>query len=169
MANANALNTNFTVTGANKALTQPTQPCFAAKVSNTTITNVTGDGTKYFVIFNSVTFDNLSNYNSGTGIFTVPVTGRYFFATGLLLTGVGVAHTAGTFALEYAGTFTLTGLNNTAVAALGTNFTYTGSTIIPLTAGDSVRVSISVSNSTKTVSVLGGVGNTCWFHGVLLD
>jgi hypothetical protein len=165
----NSLNTNFVVTGTNKALTQPSQPIFAAKVSNMTISNVTGDGTKYFVLFDSVTFDVGSNYTAGSGTYTAPVTGRYLFTVGLELTNLGAGHTQSAFLLEYNSVFTDFAQNNPQATAVAGNLTYTGTTIIPLTATNTVRVSITVYNSTKTVGVLGAVANGCWFHGFLLD
>lgn len=52
------------------------QPAFLA-YNSATDTNVSGDGTNYTVICDSEVFDQNSNYNNGTGVFTAPVTGRY--------------------------------------------------------------------------------------------
>ncbi len=52
------------------------QPAFLAYL-NTSVTNVSGDGTTYTVIFDTEVFDQDSNFNLGTSTFTAPITGRY--------------------------------------------------------------------------------------------
>lgn len=51
---------------------------FSAYVGSA-ITNVTGDGTEYDVVFDTEIFDTGGNYNNTTGVYTVPVDGKYFF------------------------------------------------------------------------------------------
>ncbi len=58
-------------------ITKPLQPAFLAYVSST-INNVTGTGTAYTVIFDTEVFDQNADYNTASGVFTAPVTGRYF-------------------------------------------------------------------------------------------
>lgn len=171
MVNNNSVNTNFTVTGTNHALTQPKQPCFAAKLSNTTLTNVTGSGSNYTVLFDTVTFDNLTNYATGTGAFTAPVTGRYFFTAGVLLSSIGAGHTiANMYIYISTGTlFTVCDSINAATVAVSGNLTLTGSNIIPLTSGQTVVIIVNVGGSTASVGVQGTAGNASWFHGFLMD
>ncbi len=64
----------------------PLQPAFLAYVG-TTITNVTGDGTEYTVIFDNEVYDQNADFNLGTSTFTAPVTGRYFLQFSILVTG----------------------------------------------------------------------------------
>lgn len=135
---------------------------FAAKRS-ANIANVTGDGTQYVVVFDSV-LDNVgSHYDAGTGIFSAPATGLYSFTTTIDLTGLGVAHTAcfAEFLVNAGDFFVYDGSGGTAAV---TELAVNGALIWPLTAGDTVKVNVQASNSTKTV----GVGANARFSGYFL-
>jgi len=67
-------------------------PGFLAKVA-TTVENVTGDTTIYPVVPETEIFDNLANYDHTTGVFTVPLYGRYRFTARINLTGIAANHT----------------------------------------------------------------------------
>lgn len=54
----------------------PLQPCFSAYLSSAVL-NVTGDTTVYTVICDTERVDTTSDYNTTTGIFMAPITGRY--------------------------------------------------------------------------------------------
>jgi hypothetical protein len=69
-------------------MTNTSQPCFSAYI-NSVKTNVTGDGTNYIMIFDTVSFDNGSNYSNSTGAFTAPVAGKYLFS----FSAIGVSAT----------------------------------------------------------------------------
>lgn len=58
--------------------TNTSQPAFMAYLTNT-VSNVTGDNTNYTVIFDTLAYDQGSNFNLGTSTFTAPVTGKYMF------------------------------------------------------------------------------------------
>lgn len=62
-----------------------TKPMFLAYAS-ANIENVTGDSTEYVVIFDEVVFDQGSDYNTSTGEFTAPVTGKYIFSARVAMT-----------------------------------------------------------------------------------
>ena len=74
---ASATGTTMAITHGG-SMTKPLQPAFRAYLS-ANVNNVTGDGTVYTLICNTVLFDQQSNYNNSTGIFTAPVTGKYSF------------------------------------------------------------------------------------------
>lgn len=82
----------ITVTDAGE-MVNTSQPAFLT-YSNTGVTNVTGDGTLYTVIFDTEVYDQNSDFNLGTSTFTAPVTGRYHFCFSVLLSG-GTSITAG--------------------------------------------------------------------------
>jgi len=49
---------------------------------NTGVTGVTGNGTQYVVLYDTVGFGDSSNYNVGTGLYHPPVTGNYLISVG---------------------------------------------------------------------------------------
>jgi len=77
ISQGSALGTNnrFRMSAAGER-TMLSQPAFLTYVSPT-VTNVTGDGTAYTVILNNEVFDQGADFNTGTGTFTAPVTGKY--------------------------------------------------------------------------------------------
>ncbi|RTL14550.1 MAG: hypothetical protein EKK56_00915 [Flavobacteriaceae bacterium] len=64
-------------------------PAFLGLVTSTQ-SNVTGNSTFYTVISYSEIYDNQSNFNPTTGVFTAPVTGRYLLCGNIYLTGCTV-------------------------------------------------------------------------------
>jgi len=75
------------------AVSMPAQPAFFAQVG-TVISNVTGAGTTYIIVFQSEIFDQNSDFD-GSSTFTAPVTGRYFFWGFVSLENVTAASTNG--------------------------------------------------------------------------
>jgi hypothetical protein len=73
---------NFTEDG---EITTPLNPWFHVYTSN--LTDVTGNGTEYTVVFANELDDIGSNFNATNGIFTAPVTGNYQFNTNIRLQG----------------------------------------------------------------------------------
>ena len=68
-------------------------PAFFASIG-TIITNVTGAGTTYIIVFQSEIFDQNADFN-GSNTFTAPITGRYFFWSSISLENVTTASTVG--------------------------------------------------------------------------
>jgi len=85
ISQGSALGTNdtFIMTAAGER-TMPLQPAFLAVLS-TTQNNVTGNNTKYSYVCDTEVFDQNSDYNNTTGIFTAPVTGRYVISARIYL------------------------------------------------------------------------------------
>jgi hypothetical protein len=140
---------------ASVALTSPffntAQPLFFAYLS-TDQNNVTGDGTDYKVIFDTVSMDQNSNYNNSTGVFTAPATAKYYLNT--LVRGLN--STAGTLILQ--SYFILTSgtyLVGWQIMLTLSNASSGQSIMVPMTAGDTAYVQILATTGTKNVSVLG--------------
>jgi len=75
------------------AITTPLQPSFHAGYTSGEA-NVTGNATVFTVVFNTERYDQNSDFNTSTGIFTSPVTGRYLLTTTVLLKNLTAAATS---------------------------------------------------------------------------
>ena len=60
-----------------------------------TVNNVTGDGTLYTILYDNEVFDQNNDFNSTTGVYTCPVTGKCQFEAGANCIGVAVGITDG--------------------------------------------------------------------------
>ena len=70
--------------------TSPTQPCVLA-ITTSEISNVTGDGADYAMVFDGEVFDQNGDFASNT--FTAPVGGKYLISVGIMLKGLtAVSH-----------------------------------------------------------------------------
>ena len=123
-------------------------PFFMA-TTNAELSNVTGDGTEYKVVYNTVLNDNTGSFASTT--FTAPLAGTYNFNIALYLLYLtnSVTHiklslfvNATDYELIY-----IDDWNS------GTAYNQACSLIVPLAAGDTVDSRVTVSGITKTVSV----------------
>lgn len=156
MATNNAINTAITVTSG--AIKYPSQPIFFAN-NSTDINDVTGDGTTYTVIFNNLTYGQQgSGYNTGTGVFTAPVTGWYLFTYRLGLAGLTSSHTACNADLVTTDSFGLVyrSVYNPAAIKDSSNFcTVHDSQIVYLAATNTIKVNITVFSGTKVVDIVG--------------
>lgn len=148
-------------------LTNTAQPAFSAYVSST-INNVTGDGTIYTIVFDTSLFDQGSNFNTGTGIFTAPVAGKYMFCANVTLSDIGAAHTDGVMLFvsnthQYATCYGTT-FAQSASGLLG----YTATIITSMAVNDTMQVEVQVAGGTKTVDVFGSSNIYSGFSGYLL-
>lgn len=136
---------------------QTTNPSFFAYAS-ANLAGVTGDGTNYTVLFDSTSFDTTSSYNTGTGIYTAPVTGKYLFFTNITAypfsnpaqTGSVLSFNVSTGAQYYIG------YCNPYAMANATQLVYSGSSIISLTAAQTVKVVYGVSSGAAGSITLAG-------------
>ena len=162
----NSVNT-YIVPTTNREVTMPSQPCFGAWL-DTTVTNVTGDGTEYTIIFDTERFDQNSDFNLGTSTFTAPVTGKYRFNVCYNITFDGSTPTSAISRLKASNrTYRyLNSSNNTESRLKG----HRGSIIVDMDATDTITTSVDYGGSGKTIDVLGDDGGNArtFFSGHLL-
>lgn len=152
--------TNVTISSGTWSST--TQPAFNAYLS-TNQANVTGDGTNYTVIFDTEVFDQGSNYNNATGVFTAPVAGKYQF--NVTINFLAGAATGGFISLVTTGrTYRLVAVKPSNVGTAGGDTELSGSALVSLAANDTVSILVSASGTTKTVAVYGTATTTSVTH-----
>lgn len=147
----------------------PLQPAFLA-IPDATIDNVTGDGTRYVIILNTEVFDQNSDYNTGTGQFTAPVTGKYQFYGSIAYGDIGAAHTNGSQIIDTSNREYLTNLNNPTAMDISGFLAQTLVVLADMDAGDTAELVANVAGSTKTVDIfyLSSTDPRSWFSGSLV-
>lgn len=135
------------------AITKPLQPAFSAYLSGN-VTNATGDGTVYVIAFDSEKYDQANNFASNT--FTSPITGIYLFTYNICLAGIGALHTSSLVQLVIGGSGIQPIRINPGVAKDAANFlNLSGAFQAQVTATTAVTLQVTVSGSTKTITVVG--------------
>lgn len=130
---------------------------FSAYLSSTQ-NNVTGDGTAYTIIYDTVLYNNGSAYNNGTGVFTAPQTGLYYFQSqvvfsdtvGITNTNLSLVTTNKTYASHGSLTWVESGSSRAAMYY---------SVICEMSAGDTASFVLTFSGGTKIVDVIGDATN----------
>lgn len=155
--NSSALGTNDAIVSTTSGeITFPLTPLVLA-YNSATDTSVTGDGTVYTIIFDTVITDQNSDYNNSTGTFTAPVTGKYEFGAWALLTSLGAGHSAVYMEITTTGnTFRTSAMTGAGTRDSGNNLGVSSKVICPMSATDTCVIKVFASGSTKTV----GVGGT---------
>jgi C1q domain-containing protein len=117
------------------------------------LNNLTGDGTLYQLIFDGVNFQTGSSYNSATGVFTAPATGNYLVSTNVTLNSITAGNTFSQLAIT---TTTQNFYSQSDPSPFATsNLSLTRTAICTMTAGNTLVITITVSNGTKTVGITG--------------
>lgn len=146
--------TNIDSTG---RFTNTAQPAFLARLTGLHL-NATGDGTVYQLPFNSVIFDQGSNFTTGASAhYTFPVTGKYLISASVSILPDASSNTA---QLSIVATSRSITYGQTWTGAAGLVFTPSTSVLIDATAGDTVAITIAVFGGTLTTTVNGNTSAT---------
>lgn len=148
-------NSGWTINSSGLRLNAVQPACFADRT--TAASNVTGDGTVYTVVFSSTLFDQNSNFNTGTGVFTAPVTGKYWFYACVTAGAVAAGNTTAACVLVTTAHTFSQDLNSPAACytTVNGNFSTTLGILAPMTAGDTAYFNLVISGGTKIVSANG--------------
>ena len=142
-------------------ITQPLQPSFSASLS-ADVANATGDGTAYTVALNTEQYDQGSNFAANT--FTAPIAGKYRFAYTISVDDLLVGHTK----LELTvGGRVVERCNPYAIADSDGFCLLSGMVDLSLAASATVTMVVTVSGSTKTVTVKGTTTSGTFLSGQL--
>jgi len=131
---------------------------------NTAVTNVTGDGTTYTILYDTTRFQNGSDisYNSGTGVFTINTTGIYYFCWFISVGNLGSGHTQllANLAFPFSGPSFYA--NPYAMSNQTTNLQacYGASAAISISSTNTFKAIVQVSGSSKTVTASGNTGSS---------
>lgn len=149
-------------------VTFPATPAFLATLA-TTVSNVTGDGTLYTVVYDTEIFDQNSDFD-GASTFTAPVNGIYTFKCGIFLGGLLNTHLFCEMGIV---TSNLTFLGNVIDPGNVENPDNEYSSLMTVTAlmdaGDTCTTNITISEGTLVVDVLGDVTNAITYFSGKLD
>lgn len=125
-----------------------TQPAFMAFKSSAS-TDVTGDGTEFVIVCDTEVFDQASNYNNASGVFAAPITGVYQFTAFVTASQLAAGHSC-QLSLN-SGVREHYARKGFVIATDTLEIT----TLILMTAGDTVSTKIIVSGGSKVVDING--------------
>lgn len=140
------------------AVKNTSTPCFLASLT-TTVTNVTGDGTTYTFIPDTLVYDQGSNFNISTGVFTAPITGKYQFTCFMELNGLTSSYNDVRInAVSTLRTYRMLRINPSSIIV--GNLLLSGNTIqVDMNSTNTISFTLLVAGSTKSVGLLGEATN----------
>lgn len=169
LAQGTALGTNNVIhSNTSGQINYPLQPCFLAYV-NPAVTNVTGDGTTYTILYNNEVFDQSSSFDTTTGTFTAPITGKYTFHAVYEVTQTAAANQNSIFDLVTSNRGYELSVLNPSVATSALGFLSAGASVIAdMDAADTATTTLQITGGAKVVDVTGlQPGPTNHFSGTL--
>jgi hypothetical protein len=153
--------------------TQPLQPAFYARLSASTTGGKTGDGTEYTVIFDTEEFDVGNNFNNSTGVFTAPVTGKYFLGMAVRLQNLNADTYEEVYARIYYGSKSIIGSTMDGRNTYSTTLTNSLSLVlfgfVSMAAGDTAYVAVEAGGGAKSVNIMGSSVGVTFFNGYLVS
>lgn len=129
-------------------------PNFVANLS-ANILNVTGDGTVYTCVFNTLTQGNSSYFNTSTGVFTATIPGNYIFTGFIDAGGVAAGESTGLIRLVTTLKNYLVIQSNPANTRAPANtwgFSFMLAGVI-MNLNDTASITLQISGGTKTCSL----------------
>jgi hypothetical protein len=138
-------------------------------VQSANTANVTGDGTVFTVICNTEIFDIGNNYNNATGIFTAPITGKYWFVGTVWFGNIAAGNQGNVQILTTARRYAGAGFNPSTVKDANNQVIQHATAIADMNAGDTARLQMSVTGQAKTVGAFGNGEPLMFFQGRLVQ
>lgn len=151
-------------------ITYPLQSAFFA-IRSADVANFCGDGVDYTMIPDSEIYDQNSDYNTGTGTFTAPVTGQYLFTYSTTFSNIGSGQNLISMQIV---TSNINGVTSRVDPYAYRNnstgeSTFSGSGVFNLDAADTCFLRVNITGGTKTVTLNGNATNgETAFGGFLL-
>ena len=150
---------------------QPLQSSFCG-VLTSTLSNVTGDNNTYNIPIDSEIWDQNSDFNTTTGVFTAPQTGKYLFCATISYDDLTTSYEAIFNDFNSSNRVArMWCLNNIGGSGIFTNeCTLVGSVILDMDASDVCRLRTRVYGGTRTVDIYssGGTDLETSFSGCLI-
>jgi hypothetical protein len=130
--------------------------------------NATGDGTTVTVVFDTVTYDQHSDYNNTTGAFTAPVTGTYMVSGNVSIQNLGTTTEWTVFVQSTL--YTMFCTSNNAVNVGNTGLVWLPfSALVRLPAGDFIEIQVQGAGGTKNNTIFGAGGYFTWLTIALVN
>lgn len=127
--------------------------------------DVTGNGATYNPVFNVAKMNIGSNYNTASGVYTAPVTGKYLFTTVSYFSGCTAAYLFRSFIITSNRSYILSNFRH----ASSNPGSVGGSVIADMDAGDTAYIQlIAIGEGANTDDFIGSEINRNHFAGILI-
>lgn len=147
----------------------PASTCAFLARPSADITDVTGDGTAYHVVFPSEIVDRGDDYDTATGTFTARKTGLYMLTGGLYLGGIISTHTAMLIAIVTSNrVYGVVYVNPYPIVVSTDRVIFGVSCLADMDAADTAYLRVTVTGGTKVVDIIYSSAYSC-FGGFLLS